>query len=132
MTKLSHIKLLINLARVDGDVAQQERAYIYTIGKANGIAEEVIMPLFDQDHAIIVPARLTEDEKFQRIFSLVQLMKIDERLYKSEIQYCSRIASKLGYSQEALFELMLKVNAYSPVKSDEADALKKLIAKHLQ
>jgi hypothetical protein len=132
MTKLSHIKLLINLARVDGDVAQQERAYIYTIGKANGIAEDVIMPLFDQDHDIIVPAQLTEDEKFLRIFNLVQLMKIDERLYKSEIQYCSKIASKLGYNQEALFELMLKVNAHSLVKSDEADTLKKLIAKHLQ
>lgn len=130
--KLAQIKLLINLARIDGEVAEKERAYIYTIGKANDISEAVIAPLFHQDHAIIVPTQLTQEEKFQYIFSLVQLMKIDERLYKKEIQYCARISARLGYRQEALFDLMLHVNAAISPASDEADVLKKLIAKHLQ
>lgn len=131
MEKLSQIKLLINLARIDGEVAEKERAYIYTIGGANGISESVIKPLFNQDHEIIVPTKLTKDQKFDYIFSLVQLMKIDERLYKNEIQYCAKITSKLGYSQDALFDLMLHVKA-TALSPDEVEALKKLITKHLQ
>src|SRR6478609_2553554 len=131
MEKLSQIKLLINLARIDGEVAEKERAYIYTIGGANGISESVIKPLFSQDHEIIVPTKLTKDQKFDCIFSLVQLMKIDERLYKKEIQYCAKVTSKLGYSQNALFDLMLHVKA-TTASPDEVEALKKLITKHLQ
>ena len=131
MAELSQIKLLINLARIDGEVAEKERSYIYRIGEANGVSENVLKPLFDQDHEIIVPTRLTKDQKFDYIFSLVQLMKIDERLYKNEIQYCAKITSKLGYSPDALFDLMLhlKTTTSSP---NEVEALKKLIAKHLQ
>src|SRR6478736_3239984 len=99
MVKLSQVKLLTNLARIDGEVAEKERTYIYTIGEANGISESVIKPLFNHDHEIIVPTKLTTDQKFDYIFSLVQLMKIDERLYKTEIQYCAKITSKLGYTQ---------------------------------
>jgi uncharacterized tellurite resistance protein B-like protein len=132
ISKLLQIKSLINLARIDGEVAEKERTYIYTIGKANGISENVITPLFNQDHEIIIPTKLSKEEKFQYIFSLVQLMKIDERLYKNEIQYCAKVTSRLGYSQEALFDLMLHVNPSSSLASDEAEVLKKLIAKHLQ
>jgi hypothetical protein len=110
--KLLQIKSLITLARIDGEVAEKERSYIYTIGEANGISESMIKPLFNQDHEIIVPTQLTADEKFQYIFSLVQLMKIDERLYKNEIRYCAKITSKLGYNQEALFDLMLLLKVY--------------------
>ena len=129
MEKLPQIKLLITLARIDGEVAEKERNFIYTIGTANGISESVLKPLFDQDHDIIVPTKLTKDEKFQYIFSLVQLMKIDERLYKNEIQYCAKITSKLGYNQNALFDLMLHVKVSSST-SEDIVALKKLIEKH--
>lgn len=131
-TKLAQIKILINLARIDEEVAEKERAYICTIGEANGISQSVITPLFNQDHEVVVPAQLTEEEKFQYIFSLVQLMKIDERLYKNEIQYCAKITTKLGYSQDALFDLILHVNASTDGTSSEVEELKKLIAKHLQ
>ena len=131
MTKLPQIKLLINLARIDGDVAEKERNYIYTIGEANGIVKDVITSLFDKDHESIIPVYLNEEEKFDYIFSLVQLMKIDERLYKNEIQYCAKIISKLGYTQEAFFEMMLHINASSSPTSAESKALKELVAKYL-
>jgi hypothetical protein len=106
---LPQLKLLINLARIDGAVAEREQKYIANIGLANGIPTEAIAPLFDQDHKIIIPSNLTPDQKFEYIFSLVQLMKIDERLYQEEIRYCSKVASKLGYDESVMFELMLHV-----------------------
>lgn len=126
---INKLKLLINLARVDGGVAEKEEKYIFNIGAANGIPAETIRPLFADTSEVIVPNDLSNDEKFNYIFSLVQLMKIDERLYKDEIRYCSKVASKLGYNEAVMFELMLHVKeAMGP---NELEDLKKLTAKYL-
>ena len=126
---LEQLKLLVNLARIDGDVAERERKYISNIGLANSVATEDVLPLFEKDHEMVVPADLTAEQRFSYIFSLVQLMKIDERLYKDEIQYCSRVASKLGYDENVMFELMLHVR--SAMESGEMQVLKKLTEKYL-
>ena len=131
MPELAQMKLLINLARIDGSIADRERNYIINIGRANGIYPDMIMPLFEQQHDVIIPKTITPDEKFEYIFSLVQLMKIDERMYKEEIVYCSNIAAKLGYDQQVMFELMLNVKS-SAMSPAERESLKKLTEKHLK
>jgi hypothetical protein len=129
MSELAQMKLLINLARIDGTVAERERNYIINIGRANGIYPDQVEPLFDQRHELIVPTNLTDDQTFNYIFSLVQLMKIDERMYKEEILFCSKIASRLGYDQEVMFDLMLHVRAV--MGANEMENLKQLTAKYL-
>ncbi len=129
MAVLNQLKLLINLARIDGGVAEKEEKYIYNIGAANGLSQNDIRPLLKDDHDVIVPYGLNNDQKFEYIFSLVQLMKIDERLYKEEIRYCSKVASKLGYNEAVMFDLMLHVKeAMGP---NELEELKKLTLKYL-
>ena len=39
MAHLEHLKLLVNLARIDGDMAEREKVYITNIGKANGFPD---------------------------------------------------------------------------------------------
>ena len=109
MALLQQMKLLINLARIDGEVGPREKQYIKNIGLANQPPSDQIDLLFEQRHELIVPDNLNKDQKFDYIFSMVQLMKIDERMYKEEILFCSKIASRLGYSEEVLFDLMLHV-----------------------
>ena len=126
MSALSQLKLLVNLALIDDEVADTEKKYIINIGLANGLTEHDITYLFNQNHEVIVPQGLSGDQKFDYLFSLVQLMKIDERLYKEEIKYCSYVAAKLGYKQEVMFELMLKVSA--TMKKAEIESLRQLVS----
>ncbi|MBL7857660.1 MAG: hypothetical protein JNM57_08220 [Cyclobacteriaceae bacterium] len=125
------MKLLINLAQIDGRVADREKNYIINIGRANGIYPDQVVDLFDRRHELIVPQNLSDDQKFDYIFSLVQLMKIDERMYKEEIMFCSKVASGLGYDQEVMFDLMLHVKA-AAMAEDEKQELKKLTEKYLK
>jgi hypothetical protein len=127
----AQMKLLVNLARIDGKVADREKYYILNIGRANGIYPDEITPLFDQRHELIIPDDLDVDQKFSYIFSLVQLMKIDERMYKEEILFCSKIAASLGYEQEVMFDLMLHVKGEA-MAPDEMEALKILTMKYLK
>lgn len=131
MIVLDHLKLLVSLAQVDGKVADRERNYIVNIARANGIYPDEVARLFEKDHQLIVPEGLSRDEKFDCIYSLVQLMKIDERMYQEEIRFCSDVATRLGYDQQALFELMLQVKTTS-MNAEELADLKKLTAKFLK
>lgn len=131
MIVLDHLKLLVSLAQVDGKVADRERNYIVNIARANGIYPDEVARLFQKDHQLIVPEGLSRDEKFDCIYSLVQLMKIDERMYQEEIRFCSDVATRLGYDQQALFELMLQVKTTTMNEEELAD-LKKLTAKFLK
>ena len=131
MSALAQMKLLISLAQIDGVVADREQNYIVNIGRANGIYPDEILPLFDKRHQLVVPEDLTEDQKFDYIFSLVQLMKIDERMYKEELLFCSKIALKLGYQQEVLFELLLQIQSRE-MTANEKDALKEVTQRFLK
>lgn len=131
MAALNQMKLLISLAQIDGIVAPRERNYIVNIGRANNFYPDQIQPLFDQRHNLIVPQDLTDDQKFDYLFSLVQLMKIDERMYKEEIMFCSKIAANLGYQQQVMFELLLHVKAVL-MTEEEKEALKKLVQTYLK
>lgn len=127
--QLNQIKLLVSLARVDGEIVERERSYILNIGHANEIKPSEILPLFTSSQEEIIPLGLTDDEKFKYIFSLVQLMKIDGRLYREEIKYCSVVAAKLGYEQ-VVFDLMLQVSA--EMGAAEVKALEELTQKFLK
>ncbi|HZY81258.1 MAG TPA: hypothetical protein VFE50_17160 [Cyclobacteriaceae bacterium] len=126
---INQLKLLISLAKIDGAVGEREENYILNIGTANGHSADQIRPLFASSYDVIVPDDLSDDQKFNYIFSLVQLMKIDERLYKDEIRFCSKVAAKLGYDEVVMFDLMLHVK--EAMDANEKEGLKKLTAKYL-
>ena len=131
MPALSQMKLLISLAQIDGKVAERERNYIINIGRANGLYPDEVMPLFDQRHELIIPDGLTDDEKFNYIFSLIQLMKIDERMYREELLFCGKIAASLGYRSEVLFDLLLHVRSFE-MSDTEMAALRAMVQKNLK
>jgi len=131
MSALTQLKLLISLAQIDGKVAERERTYITNIGRANDLSEIDIEQLLDQRHQLIIPKELSDDEKFDYIFSLVQLMKIDERMYKEEMLFCSKIADNLGYDNQVMFELLLHVKPVG-MEKDEIINLKEITQKHLK
>ncbi|GIL23507.1 MAG: hypothetical protein BroJett042_20200 [Bacteroidota bacterium] len=130
MIVLEQLKLLVNLARIDGTMGGNERSYIINIGKAHGFPESSVETLFYSSHETIIAKELTADQKFSYLFNLVQLMKLDERLYQEEIKFCANTAAKLGYKPEVMFELMLKVKS-TEMSGDEKKALQELTNKYL-
>jgi hypothetical protein len=131
MDALAQMKLLVSLAQADGKVAEREKNYIINIGRANGIYPDQIDPLFTRDFDVKVPTGLSDDDKFDCIYNLVQLMKIDERMYQEEIKFCSSIATRFGYDPQVMFELMLHVKTAR--QSDvEMQELKQNVQKFLK
>ena len=127
----THLNLLVQLAKIDGVVVQEEIDLIKQIGKVNGLSSDEISASFEDPYLIEDLDTLSDDEKYDYIYSIVQLMKIDGRLYKEEINFCAKMTSKLGYDEEVLLELMLKIYADPQISADK-DALKSTIQQYLR
>ncbi len=130
-TSRSHINILVQLARIDGVVVQEEIDLITQIANGFGMTSEEISACFEDPDDIGDLTKLPNDEKYEHIYNMVQLMKIDGRLYKEEIQYCAKMATKLGYDEEVLTELMLKIYSDPHITTDK-QSLKSAIQKYLK
>lgn len=115
----TYLNILVQLARIDGVVVQEEIDLINKIGKAKGMSDEEITQSFDDPSQVGSLSHLSDDEKYEYIYSVVQLMKIDGRLYEDEIKFCAKMASKLGYHEDVLFELILKIYSDPDISADK-------------
>ncbi|MBV6639222.1 MAG: TerB family tellurite resistance protein [Cyclobacteriaceae bacterium] len=129
MSIKSQLSALIALAKIDGDFAGEERDLIYMIGKANGITEKEIMELVDQPEPLPSLSTMTDDEKFEYLYNIVQLMKIDNQIYLSEIKFCEELATKLGYKKGVISALSAKVFS-DPMITSDRDSLKRAVKKY--
>lgn len=115
----THLNILVQLAKVDGVVVKEEIDLITHIGKANGMTDEEINECFTDEIPIGDLSNLSDDTKYEYIYSIVQLMKIDGRLYKEEIEFCARISAKLGYNEDVLLQLMIKIYSDPHISADK-------------
>lgn len=56
--------------------------------------------------------------QFENLYQLIQLMKTDGQVFKSEISFCETIATRLGYKKEVIGELASKVYSDPSITSD--------------
>jgi len=111
--------MLVQLARVDGVVTQEEIDLIKQIGKANDMSNQEISEAFEDPLIVEGLELLNDDQRYDYLYNVIQLMKIDGRIYKEEIQYCAKIASRLGYEEDVLREMMLKIYSDPHITTDK-------------
>ena len=129
--KKSELNVLINLAASDKNVAERESKLIHMIGKANGISAEEIDQMMSNPKPITNLANLTGDEKFSHLYYLIQLMKMDGQVFRSEVVFCEQIAEKLGYKKGVVAEVSQHVYSDPSITADR-DMIKKKADKYLR
>ena len=112
------LNVLINLAASDKSVAEKEAKVIHMIGKVNGVAKEEIDAMMKNPKPIGDLSLFSEDQKFENLYLLIQLMKSDGQVFKSEIHYCEEIAERLGYKKGVVAELSSRIYSDPTITAD--------------
>lgn len=112
----THLRALIQLAISDQNFNVEERRLIYSIGKANHVPESEIDDLIQENldkkgEVEISFSALSFDEKFQFLYDIIQLMKIDSKVFLSEIKYCEDLAGRLGFDKRVVKKLSSRIYA---------------------
>lgn len=126
------LNVLIQLAASDSNVAEKEAKLIQMIGVSNGVPKEEIEEMLkNPSRPIGNLGTLTDDQKFEHLYQVVQMMKIDGQVFKSEIVFCEDIAGRLGYKKGVIAELSSKIFSDPSITADR-ESLKKKAQKFLK
>lgn len=106
---------------------------IRMIATANGIQKEetdelISFALNDKSNAPLEIPTLSDDEKFEYLYNVVQLMKIDSKVYLSEINFCENMATRLGFNKKVIGRLSRQIFSDPSITADK-DRLKKAVMK---
>ena len=128
MSIKSQLSMLIGLANADEEFADNERDLILMIGKVNGVSKEEVMDLIKNPEPMPSLVSMTDSEKFDFLYNVVQLMKVDSQVYLSEIKYCEDVAEKLGFKKKVISLLSSRIYSDPSITADRAtlmaDAMK--------
>ena len=124
------LSLLVHLSRVDNHVAERETKMIHYLGELKGLSFDEIERLINDPGEIPDITNLKPEEKFDWLFNIVQLMKIDGKVFQSEIDFCERVAIKLGYKPGVIANLSAYIYS-DPDIITKKSYLRELADKHL-
>ncbi len=132
----AHVRMLVRLALSDQNFSNVERGLILSIGKAHSVKEEELNRIIEEELSKeAVPniefQALTFDERFEYLYDIIQLMKIDNEVYLSEIRYCQEMAQKLGFDKKVVKKLSARIYGDPAITSDR-ELLKKEARKYLK
>jgi len=129
--KKTELNILINLAASDSRIEEKEAKLIRMVANVNGISKEDIDEMMKNPKPITNVSSMTSDEKFEHLYYLIQMMKMDGQVFKSEIVFCEHIAEKMGYKKGIVAELSQHIYSDPSITSDR-DLLRKKAEKFIR
>ena len=124
------LNTMVQLGSVDGLMSEKEVRIVKMLGSINGMSDEEIDDVISNPQPKEDLTTLSEDQKFEYIYSLVQLMKADGQVFKSEISFCENMAHELGYKKSVIGELSSRIYSDPTITADR-EKLKERAQKYL-
>jgi len=117
--KLSLIRELINLSKIDNKLVDLEMNFIKLLAMKLGISTKDFALAMNED----IPFTPSENE-FERIYffqSIVMLMCIDQNIEEEEVVFCKRMGLKFGLNPAAVDTVLEKMieNPRKPIPTKE-------------
>ena len=96
------LNILIQLARIDGNFAQEEKSFIREFGRKYNISRSELKEIEHNSEQLGDISAFTMDEKIEVLYNAIRLAKADRRILPNEIVYCQEIATKLGFKRSVI------------------------------
>jgi hypothetical protein len=107
------INILIQLAEADKHFAKAERDMIFKIARDRNFPEEQVQELIRNPEPIDSLGALPPDQKFEYLFTSIELILVDQNVFESEIIFCKSLAIKLGFKKSIIDFFMENVHKKS-------------------
>jgi len=124
------LSILVELSKADNEVSPKELEMIREIGHLNGLSDKEIENIIKSPAKTIDLKKLPPEQKFYYLYNVVQLMKVDGKVFRSEISFGENVAVNLGYKPGVIIELSSYMSGDPSLASDEV-LLKNIANKHL-
>lgn len=93
----SHFRNMIQIAKADGVVSEEERELLYKIGHKISLSDEQIKMIIASPEKLPISPPSSRAERFEQIVELVQMVEVDGKLEDSEMKMLEKVAVGIGY-----------------------------------
>ena len=126
----NHLKVLTQISVIDRSFGESEKKHIYAIGKANKLSVEDIDEIVTEvlrakDNEKTTYEGLMSEERFNYLYDIIQLMKIDGEVFLTEIKYCEEIAERLGYDRKVVEKMAPSIYSNPAITADRESLMEK-------
>ena len=130
LTVQDQVSILVHLSRADNIVAETEKELIHYLGERLKLGHDEIDDLIENPKPIPDLRGVPEDERFDYLYNIIQLMKIDGKVTQSEIEFCEKVAIRLGYLPGVVADMSAYIYS-DPKITTKRSFLKKIADQHL-
>lgn len=124
------INILVHLSMADNHLAEEETKMIHKVGERNGLSSGEVTKIIKNPKPIPTLKGLPSREKFDYLYNVIFLMKVDGKIFQSEIKFCEKVATAMGYKPSVIAELSGHIYSDDSIKVDW-DHLMHVADKHL-
>ncbi len=122
--KMTHLKMLIQLAKADNNSHNYEDWFIEDVAKKLGLDESAIVEAehYPEDSNYAVPTE--EVERMTMLYHLLFLMRMDGNIAEEETELCRKLGFKLGFRPNLVNDLINLMVEYARKDIPTATMLK--------
>lgn len=129
LEKLSHLKDLIKLSRIDGDESHMEMNFINSVADRLGIERSDLDKIKSGEMQIKFSTPKFETLVIEQFHRLILLMGIDKMITREEINFCFELGIRMGLNYNAITEVLRKA-VTSPAHVLHKDEMEDIFRKY--
>ena len=118
------LNILIQLAEVDKHFSHIERELIFNLAKKKQFPSHQVKELIRNPEPIGTLGALSNDQRFDYLYNIIDLMLADKKIFETEVLFCKDIAIKLGFKKDVVGFLQEALHDHTP------EELKKIVFKN--
>lgn len=96
------LNILIQLAEIDKHFSPLERERIFDLARKRKFPQDEVKELIRNPEPIGTLGALSDDQRFDYLFNLIDLMLVDKKIFENELVFCKDIAIKLGFKKDVV------------------------------
>ncbi len=96
------LNILIQLANSDKHFSNLEREKIFEIARKKKFSQQEVKELILNPEPIGTFGALSMDQKFEYLYTAIDLMLIDQKIFDSEMKFFREVAHKLGFKVDVV------------------------------
>jgi len=106
--KLSMFADAVKLAAIDGHIASGEMRFLAKLGNDLGLSQKQVEKVLKDAGSIKFIVPKSEQDKIKHILRLINIMVVDLRIDKREMDFCTSIAVKMGLNPSFVSDIVKK------------------------
>lgn len=126
----NHLRNLVTLSSADGSIDDAEKEILIKIGTRKGLKKADILRIIENPGNSDYLSASTDEERFEQIYDLVELMLADGVAEDNELHYCIEMAEKLGFRKAVVGVLIRKITL-SLLEGMDKETIKKEVRSFL-